>query len=295
MEVDIGDQNCTKNWVQLKMCSACNVKADNTRVAPYFVCAYFSLETNKFRRVCQKCCQEAQTHQNVLVNMLYEHKSLASGPKKLKNEIEIVDLDEDAEPHDETDECREEVEITEDVEELVELLMEKYQFSKQLHDTAIHLSNKDLINFLKNNLMMNQIFVFLYLFAGNKSTVAKEEVAMLEVSTSRLENNISALRRELFQPYEPIICYVDSVDIDEDGNVSKHSTTLSSSPVILPPLPTSRITTELPPVGEFIYKPIKLHQTIYAMKTSLLKPWVKGTVMKVSINDSYLLIFLLCF
>lgn len=260
MEVERGEQNSGKSGVRLKVCSACNVKRDNLQVAPYFVCAYFSLETSKLRRICLKCFEEAENHQKVLVNLLSEHKSVVSGPKKPKNEIEIVDLDADdgnAESDEELEQCQEEVELTEDVEQFVESIMEKYQFSKQLQDASIHLRDK--------------------------CAVAKEEMTKLDMSISVLENNICALRKELFEPYEPIICYVDSVDIDEEGKVSKHQTTLSSS-AFLETGSTCRKERELPPVGEFIHKPIQVLQIVYAMKTSLLKPWVKGTIVKIKEN-----------
>jgi histone-lysine N-methyltransferase SETDB1 len=74
------------------------------QVATYFVCAFFSLETDRVRRVCSKCygeaervCSkcygEAENHQSVLVNMLVDHTNVYTGPKKPKNQVEIVDLD----------------------------------------------------------------------------------------------------------------------------------------------------------------------------------------------------------
>ncbi|KAI9552321.1 hypothetical protein GHT06_022686 [Daphnia sinensis] len=260
MEVEKEEQNSAKNRVRLKVCSACCLKGDNLRVAPYFVCAYFSLDTSKLRRICQKCFEEAENHQIALVNLLSEHKSVVSGPKKPKNDIEIVDLDADdvnIESDEEQEECQE-VEVTEDVEQFVDSLMVKYQFSKQLEEASIYLRDK--------------------------CAAAKEEMTKLDMSTSVLENDITALRKELFGPYEPIICYVDAVDIDEEGNVSKHGTNLSSSPAFLKTGSTYGKAKELPPVGEFIHKPIKVLQTVYAMKTSLLKPWVKGTVVKIKEN-----------
>ena len=104
----------------------------------------------------------------------------------------------------------------------------------------------------------------------------------LDVSHSEITKQISALQKELFEPYEPILCHVDSVDVDQEGNLSKHSTTLISRQAALPLVSTSvRRINELPPVGEFIHKPVQLNQTLYAMKDSLLKPWVKGCVSKV--------------
>ncbi|XP_057377390.1 histone-lysine N-methyltransferase SETDB1-like isoform X2 [Daphnia carinata] len=261
MEIEKEKENSGKNGVRVKICSACNVKGDNLGLAPYFVRAYFSLDTGKSRRVCKKCFEEAENHQIALVNLLSEHKSIVSGPKRPKNGIEIIDLDAEdvnAESDEEPEECPEEVEITVDVEQFVESVMEKYQFSKQLQDASIHLRDK--------------------------CAVAKEEFTKLDLSISALENNITALRKELFQPYEPIICYVDSVDIDEEGIVTKHSTTLSSSPASLETVSTYKKIRELPPIGEFIHKPIQALQTVYAMKISLLKPWFKGTVVKIKEN-----------
>ena len=115
-----------------------------------------------------------------------------------------------------------------------------------------------------------------------KYKLVQEEMTRLDVSNSEITKHINALKKELFEPYEPILSHVDPVDIDEEGKVSKHSRTLISSQ----PVYTSvKQIYETPPVGEFIRKPLQLNQTVYAMKNSLLKPWIKGCVSKVLITN----------
>lgn len=123
----------------LKICSNpdCGSK-ENLCVAPYFVCAYFGLlvERSKVRRVCQSCYKDAENHQNILVKMLHDHKSIILGPKKPKNQMVTID---DEECYEESGESPEEVEIEGDIEDLVKCLMEKYRFEEQVDATLKHL------------------------------------------------------------------------------------------------------------------------------------------------------------
>ncbi len=111
-----------------------------------------------------------------------------------------------------------------------------------------------------------------------KCKLVEEELTKLDVSNSEITKHLSALKKELFDPYEPILCHIDSVDIDEEGKVTNHSPTLISSQ---PVYSCVNKINELPPIGEFIRKSLQLNQPVYAMKDSLLKPWVKGFVLKV--------------
>ena len=130
----------------LKVCSVCKIKRDSFRVATYFVCAFFSLETNRVTRVCNKCYDEAENHQSVLVNMLIDNKSIFSGPKKRKNPVEIVDLDDDhSDSPEELEVCQEEVEIEDDVNNVVKCVMEKYRFGDQLDAASLHLRNYNIV------------------------------------------------------------------------------------------------------------------------------------------------------
>jgi histone-lysine N-methyltransferase SETDB1 len=131
-----------------KVCTVCKNKRESFKVAPYFVCAYFSLETDRVRRVCNKCYDEAENHQSVLVNMLTDCKSIFSGPKKPKNTVEVVDLDDedDSDSHEEPDQCQEEVEIEDDVDNIVACAMEKYRFREQLDAASLHLRNYNIFN-----------------------------------------------------------------------------------------------------------------------------------------------------
>lgn len=131
-----------------KICSNpdCGSKT-NLRTAPYFVCAYFGVLVERcgIRRVCQRCYKEAENHQNVLVKMLRDHKSIVLGPKKPKNHMVTID---DEECSDESIESPEEVEIEEDIEELVKHLSQKYKFEQQVDASIKHLG-KINIEFMK--------------------------------------------------------------------------------------------------------------------------------------------------
>jgi histone-lysine N-methyltransferase SETDB1 len=126
-----------------KVCTVCKIKGDKLQVAPYFVCAFFSLETDRVSRVCSKCYGEAENHQSVLVNMLVDNKSVFTGPKKPKNQVEIVDLDDDDDVEflEEHEKSREEVAIEEDVDDVVKYVMDKYCFGEQLNAASLHLRN----------------------------------------------------------------------------------------------------------------------------------------------------------
>jgi histone-lysine N-methyltransferase SETDB1 len=116
-------------------------------VATYFVCTFFSLETNRVTRVCNICYDEAENHQSVLVNMLIDNKSIFSGLKKRKNPVEIVDLDDDDhnDSPEELEVCQEEVEIEDDVDNVVKCVMEKYRFGDQLDAASLHLRNYNIV------------------------------------------------------------------------------------------------------------------------------------------------------
>lgn len=103
-------------------------------------------------------------------------------------------------------------------------------------------------------------------------------MAELDVSHAKLEKHLDSLRKELYASHEPKICHVDSVDVDAQGNVTKHNSTSSS----VGTLPSTSRQNELPPSGVFIHTPIKINQAIYAMRSSLLAPWGKGRVIRVN-------------
>jgi histone-lysine N-methyltransferase SETDB1 len=139
-------RHCNSDAV-LKVCSVCKIKRDSFRVATYFVCTFFSLETNRVTRVCNICYDEAENHQSVLVNMLIDNKSIFSGLKKRKNPVEIVDLDDDDhnDSPEELEVCQEEVEIEDDVDNVVKCVMEKYRFGDQLDAASLHLRNYNIV------------------------------------------------------------------------------------------------------------------------------------------------------
>lgn len=135
--------NKWENKVTRKICSnpECGSKT-NLRTAPYFVCAYFGVlvERSSIRRVCQRCYKEAENHQNILVKMLRDHKSIVLGPKKPKNHMVTID---DEECSDESIESPEEVEIEEDIEGLVKHLSQEYKFEQQVDASIKHLGKKN--------------------------------------------------------------------------------------------------------------------------------------------------------
>lgn len=106
-------------------------KKDNLCAAPYFVCAYYGIHIEKrMKRVCQKCYREAENHQDILVKMLGNNKSIILGPKKPKNLLITID-DEDG-GDEELFVNPEEVEIEEDIDDLVNYLVQKYNFQEQV-------------------------------------------------------------------------------------------------------------------------------------------------------------------
>jgi histone-lysine N-methyltransferase SETDB1 len=136
------------NKSHLKICSNpdCGIK-ENLRSAPYFVCAYFGLLVEKFnsRKVCQRCYRDAENHQSVLVKMLCDHKSIALGPKKPKNQMVTID---DEECFEESMESLEEVEIEGDIDDFLKHLVEKYRFEEQIDASFHHLGKYLLSNII---------------------------------------------------------------------------------------------------------------------------------------------------
>jgi len=107
---------------------------------------------------------------------------------------------------------------------------------------------------------------------------------------SELEKNLDNFRKELYSAYEPKVNNLEEIDIDVLGQISNHSSITST---VLPEskqniFPASFVSAAahqalLPPMGPFVHTPIKNNQAVYAVKSSLLSPWGKGRVIKVSI------------
>ncbi|XP_045036410.1 histone-lysine N-methyltransferase SETDB1 isoform X2 [Daphnia magna] len=256
-----GNEDKLVNKLHMKMCSNPDCgSTENLQIAPYFVCAYFGLkvETHSVRRVCQRCFRDAETHQNVLLKMLYDHKSIALGPKKPKNQMVTID---DEDYSEESIESLEEVEVEGDIDQFVDHLMEKYRFKQQVDASYKHLEQR-----------------------WSKS---KDKMAEIDVSHSKLEKHLDALRKELYSSHEPKVFLVDSIDVDTQGNVTKHNNTTVTSEAMLSSSSTCKQIT-LPPCGMFIHVPIKVNQPIFAMRSSLLAPWGKGRVIRVKENPETL-------
>lgn len=152
MNTESGKEIRCESQSVFKVCTVCKIKRDSFKVAPYFVCAFFRLETNRVTRVCNKCYGEAENHQSALVNLLADNKSIFSGPSKPTNEVEIVDLDDDDDDDndspEELEECQEEVEMEDNVDSVVKDVMEKYQFREQLDAASLYLRNYNIFKLL---------------------------------------------------------------------------------------------------------------------------------------------------
>lgn len=103
----------------------------------------------------------------------------------------------------------------------------------------------------------------------------------LDTAQQDLEKSLELLQKELYDSCQPNITHLQSVDIDQKGNVVTHTVTPSPSLTILPAKPSCPVITDLPPPGILVYTPLQVSQTVYAMKTSILAHWVKGRVAKV--------------
>lgn len=99
----------------------------------------------------------------------------------------------------------------------------------------------------------------------------------LDTLHSNLEKSLDAFRKELYESHEPLIKHLEAVDIDPEGNVSKHTATGEQ----LVPAVIRKDMPQLPPVGPFTYTPLKVNQAVYAMRSSLLQPWGKGRILRV--------------
>ena len=99
----------------------------------------------------------------------------------------------------------------------------------------------------------------------------------LDVLHSSLEKKMDALRKELYESHEPLIKHLEAVDIDPEGNVTKHTATGEH---VVPATARSAMP-QLPPIGPFTHTELKQHQSVYAMRSSLLQPWGKGRILRV--------------
>lgn len=108
------------------------------KIAPSFVCSYFGLsyDPQRRRKICQSCYDDAEKHQNTLVRMLQEHKSLILGPKKPKNQLVTLDEDTSEEIH---DDVLLEVQLDGELSSMVSSFMGKYKFEDQINSSVYHL------------------------------------------------------------------------------------------------------------------------------------------------------------
>lgn len=106
----------------------------------------------------------------------------------------------------------------------------------------------------------------------------------LDTLHSTLEKNLDFFRKELYAAYEPEIQHLEPIEIDVQGQVSRHIPGTSSALPGPQTAITQSIPEKLPPIGPFVHSPVQINQTVYAMKSSLLDPWEKGRVVKVRYN-----------
>jgi len=99
----------------------------------------------------------------------------------------------------------------------------------------------------------------------------------LDTLHSNLEKSLDAFRKELYESHEPMIKHLEAVDIDSEGNVSKHTATGEQ----IVPAVIKKDMPQLPPVGQFTHTLLKVNQAVYAMRSSLLQPWGKGRILRV--------------
>lgn len=132
------DRDSSKSLPSLCSNPICGNKTD-LQLAPNFVCAYFglTLEKNQVRKVCQSCFKDAENHQNVLVELLREKKSIILGPKKPKNYMVTID----DEVIDDQASATEQIEVEGDITALIQDMMDTYRFDQQTNDTVNYLGN----------------------------------------------------------------------------------------------------------------------------------------------------------
>ena len=75
---------------------------------------------------------------SVLVEMLKEHQSIILGPKK-KPRTQVLTIDEEELEEEFASGCSEEILMEEDIDGLVNEMMEKYCFKKQVEESVAHL------------------------------------------------------------------------------------------------------------------------------------------------------------
>ncbi len=131
------------NKEDLMTCSnpVCGAKTESCSIAPFFVCAYFNLQTRKSKRqkiVCKTCYSEAENHQNALVEML-KQEQVVFGFRKQENLSDVVTIDEES-SEEEEQESAEKVEIEDGFEDVLKSVMNKYKFEEQAHAACTHLS-----------------------------------------------------------------------------------------------------------------------------------------------------------
>ncbi len=120
----------------------------------------------------------------------------------------------------------------------------------------------------------------MYLIAGKKWSKTKEGIFCLDESLEKLQKEVDSLRYDLYSTFGPIKEEIDSVDVDEVGNVSPHMPSLTSSKLPHQHRSISK-KADLPPLGRFIHAPLSIGQAVYAMRDTLLASWGRGCVARV--------------
>lgn len=120
---------------------------------------------------------------------------------------------------------------------------------------------------------------------------------------AKMNENIKAMKKTLYDPYTPVVTNSGSVDLEDMENVCgmksmKQKTNLeievekvdnkddNVEDVIAITSAICQIPSDLPKEGPLEYPPVCEGQLVYAMKLTLLQPWLKCKIKSV-INDDY--------
>lgn len=104
-----------------------------------------------------------------------------------------------------------------------------------------------------------------------------KQLRELDRSHAKLEKSLDNFRKELYKIGEPTVQHVEPVEFDELGNMVKPLKDLQIS------CSGEKSTPDLPPMGKFEHTRLQVNDSVYAMRSSLLAPWAKARVLRVTI------------
>ncbi|XP_034935600.1 histone-lysine N-methyltransferase eggless [Chelonus insularis] len=287
IELDSDDE--TKKTAPKKISKTCiNFKCSsgvNMKIAPIFTCFYYGVNTAKKKRryICQKCFEDAITHQEELAQALYEKKPLlkCEFPDHTM-EVEISDSDEsdyEASTEGQEEYIPEEVllSIEEHWDSAISNVFKKYDIDFQV---------KEAHNLLKTH--WDEID------RSNKSIDDEIKSMILQMDS---------IRSSLYDHFKPEIKYLEDIQIDDvpvENNAlvplvaTKKVTQIRTPPVavkipdnsqieVMTVEPKEKTSTSygLPPNGPLIRKPAEVEDLVLVMKHPLI-PWRKAKVLSIT-------------